>query len=94
MKNSISDINSSIETSLKIDHSDNIEFIDVQELDVPAKKIKLSKIKELDLKNVLLNHPLGPSLFLYYKSLHCLDTQCQSYLCEIIILHCFKEYGL
>ena len=55
-----------------------------------VKKPKLGEIADFDLTTVLLEHPLGEAILIIYKYMQELDTQTQSYLCDIIVTYFMK----
>lgn len=58
-----------------------------------AKKAKYSKVREIDLKQILDAHPLGPSIQIIYQCTQSLCSHSQSYLVYIILTFLLKKYG-
>lgn len=56
-----------------------------------AKKTKYRNTLNINQKEILDEHPLGPSILAIYKHTQELDTQCQSYVCDIVVLHFLKS---
>lgn len=55
-----------------------------------AREPRTQAVANCDLKKVLKEHPLGPSILDNYRAKGLLDNVCQSYLCEIIALYFLK----
>lgn len=55
-----------------------------------TKKTKYRNTLNVNLNEILAEHPLGASILTIYKHTQQLDTQCQSYVCDIIVLYFLK----
>lgn len=84
------------EQQIENDHSD-IDEIELEvevENEPPAERAKYSKVQDLDLKQVLNDHPLGPSIKIIHDCKRGLCSFSQSYLCNIISTYLLRTYGL
>lgn len=82
--------------------SEQEQAVDTSEVDAnrieeisepPVKKRKTVRVQDIDLREVLKDHPLGDAILTIYEHQQELCSFTQSHLCNIVATYVLKRYG-